>query len=242
MSDTLSFLLNQSNTNPTSGGGGARWSDNATIETSRQCDMCFGLAAIMVGAWKSPPVPTQSPRTFAQPVRYSRGSCCRLSCYVFVCFGNGFQVAIVAHVTWWLMGMSAFSQHPVPNQKKKTLKWNLSAIQDEGHVEQVLSVSPDTVTHWHVDAHFSFGPSGHAFKSRKRPFCKQGWVCGAVTAQPPKEKLRLYAWTVWGSLYSSSMSPHGGGLIGGPKEPPVLSPLITKASRCVWAEDGGEGK
>lgn len=38
----------------------------------------------------------------------------------------------------------------------------------------------------------------------------------AMTVQPPKGRLGLYAWTVWGSLYSSVMSPHGGGLIGGP--------------------------
>lgn len=46
------------------------------------------------------------------------------------------------------------------------------------------------------------------------------------------KKLRLYAWTVRGCLYSSVLSPHGGGLIGGPKEPHVLSPAITKASGC----------
>lgn len=61
----------------------------------------------------------------------------------------------------------------------------------------------------------------------------------AMTVQPPKERLRLYAWTVWGSLYSSAMSPHGGGLIGGPKEPPVLSPPLTKASGCGRVADGG---
>ncbi len=64
----------------------------------------------------------------------------------------------------------------------------------------------------------------------------------AMSVQPPKGRLRLYAWTVWGSLYSSAMSPHGGGLIGGPKEPPVLSPVLTKASGCGRAEDGGGGK
>lgn len=35
------------------------------------------------------------------------------------------------------------------------------------------------------------------------------------------------------------MSPHGGGLIGGPKEPPVLSPMLTKTSVCGCVEDGG---
>lgn len=35
------------------------------------------------------------------------------------------------------------------------------------------------------------------------------------------------------------MSPHGGGLIGGPKEPPVLSPVLTKTSGCGCVEDGG---
>lgn len=38
------------------------------------------------------------------------------------------------------------------------------------------------------------------------------------------------------------MSPHGGGLIGGPKEPPVLSLVLTKTSGCSGVEDGGEGK
>lgn len=36
------------------------------------------------------------------------------------------------------------------------------------------------------------------------------------------------------------MSPHGGGLIGGPKEPPVLS--LTKTSGCGRVEDGGGGQ
>lgn len=62
----------------------------------------------------------------------------------------------------------------------------------------------------------------------------------AMTVQLSKGRPRLYAWTVWGSLYSSAMSPHGGGLIGGPNEPPVLSPLLTKTSGCVRAEDWGE--
>lgn len=35
--------------------------------------------------------------------------------------------------------------------------------------------------------------------------------------------------------------PNGEGLIGGPKEPPVLSPLLTKASGCGRVEDGGGG-
>lgn len=35
--------------------------------------------------------------------------------------------------------------------------------------------------------------------------------------------------------------PTGEGLIGGPKEPPVLSPLLTKASGCGRVEDGGGG-
>lgn len=51
-----------------------------------------------------------------------------------------------------------------------------------------------------------------------------------MTLEPPKGRLRLYAWTVWGSRHSSAMSPHGGGLIGGPKEPPVLSTVLTKTS------------
>lgn len=52
----------------------------------------------------------------------------------------------------------------------------------------------------------------------------------AMTGRPPKGRLRLYAWTVWGSRHSSAMSPHGGGLIGGPKELPVLSTVLTKTS------------
>ncbi len=64
----------------------------------------------------------------------------------------------------------------------------------------------------------------------------------AMTVQTPKGRLRLYAWTVRGSLYSSAMSPHGGGLIGGPKEPPVLSPALTKTSGCGHVEYGGGGK
>ena len=71
------------------------------------------------------------------------------------------------------------------------------------------------MTHWHPDARL-FGPAGRAFKSTRGPFWKQGWICVAMTVRPPKGRLRLYAWTVRGSLYSSPMSPHGGGLIGGP--------------------------
>lgn len=59
-----------------------------------------------------------------------------------------------------------------------------------------------------------------------------------MTVQPPKGRLRLYAWTVWGSPYSLGMSPHGGGLIGGPKDPPVLSPVLTKALGWGHVEDG----
>ena len=47
------------------------------------------------------------------------GSCCRLSCYVFVCFGNGFQVAIVVYVTWWLMGKIHLRLTPSPSPPKK---------------------------------------------------------------------------------------------------------------------------
>lgn len=64
----------------------------------------------------------------------------------------------------------------------------------------------------------------------------------AMTVWPANGGLRLYAWTVRGSLYSSAMSPHGGGLIGGPREPPVLSPALTKTSGCGRVEDGGGGK
>lgn len=42
-----------------------------------------------------------------------------------------------------------------------------------------------------------------------------------------------------GSFYSLVMSPHGEGLIGGPKQPPVLSLLLTKALGCGCMEDRG---
>lgn len=54
-------------------------------------------------------------------------------------------------------------------------------------------------------------------------------LCGDDS--PPSEgKTKIIRWTVWGSRHSSALSPHGGGLIGGPKEPPVLSTVLTKTS------------
>lgn len=43
-------------------------------------------------------------------------------------------------------------------------------------------------------------------------------------------KTEIIWWMVWGSRHSSAMLPHGEGLIGGPKEPPVLSTVLTKTS------------
>lgn len=60
-----------------------------------------------------------------------RGSSCGLSCYVFVCFGNGFQVTIVPYVTWWLMGkIHLLLTTPFPPQA--TLAWTHSK-KDEFH-------------------------------------------------------------------------------------------------------------
>lgn len=56
LSETHSFPLKA---NP-----GLRLSDNATIETSRHCDMCFGSPAIEVVHSKVPPAPPQSPLQF----------------------------------------------------------------------------------------------------------------------------------------------------------------------------------
>lgn len=54
-------------------------------------------------------------------------------------------------------------------------------------------------------------------------------LCGADSTAS-EGKTKIIRWTVWGSRHSSAMSPHGGGLIGGPKEPPVLSMVLTKTS------------
>lgn len=108
------------------------------------------------------------------------GSCCRLSCYVFVCFGNGFQVAIVAYVTWWLMGkihLLLIPPQPLPWAQSQPCMPSKMNTQRE---EQVPSYSPDKVTHWHPDARF-FEPAGRAFKSSRRPLWKQGWICVAMT-------------------------------------------------------------
>lgn len=154
-------------------------------------------------------------------------SCCRLSCYVFVYFGNGFQVAIVAHVVRWLMGKTQLLQSPalLPSQSHS---WTQPR-------EQVPSSSFDKVTHWHPDAHFL---DQRAVPLNQGDFAENKVESVCLWLQ--KGRLRLHAWTVWGSLYSSAMSPHGGGLIGGPKEPPVLSSSLTKALGCGCVEDGGE--
>ena len=116
------------------------------------------------------------------------GSCCRLSRYVFVCFGNGFQVAIVAYVTRWLMGKIHLLLTPPPLLPPQTiLVWLPRWTHSER--EQVPSHPPDKVTHWRPGA--LFGPAGRAFKSRRSTFCKQGWICVAMTAQPPKEKAEI---------------------------------------------------
>lgn len=56
----------------------------------------------------------------------------------------------------------------------------------------------------------------------------------AKAVQPPKGRLGLYAWTVWGSLYSLAMSPHGGGLIGGPRFVPGAHKGVGVRLRRGW--------
>lgn len=64
------------------------------MEPSHHRDVCFGSPA---NVSEVSSVSCPSPLEFTRPsVRVPAG---RLSCYVFVCFGNGFQVAIVAYVT-----------------------------------------------------------------------------------------------------------------------------------------------
>lgn len=76
------------------------------------------------------------------------GSCCRLSCYVFVCFGNGFQVGIVAYVTWWLMGkIHLLLTPPSPPKRHPCVPCGVNT-------QWVPSHSSDKVTRWHPDARF----------------------------------------------------------------------------------------
>lgn len=101
------------------------------------------------------------------------GSCCRLSCYVFVCFGNGFQVAIVVYVTWWLMGKIHLLLTPLSFSLQKP---SLYVFQDEHIVRGTSSI----LFSWQSDSLASgcfFGPTGRALKSRSRPLWKQGWIC-----------------------------------------------------------------
>lgn len=135
-------------------GGWVRRCDNTTIETSRHCDMCFDSPAFIQ---KSPLRLLNhhfSLHSLSLRLRF-RGR--RLSCYVFVCFGNGFQVAIVVYVTWWLMGKIHLLLTPPASPPKATLV--CPSRMNTQWEEQVPSYSPDKVTHWHPDARF-FAPAG----------------------------------------------------------------------------------
>lgn len=151
--------------------GGLLWRDNATFETSRHFDMYFSSPASVHLKVRS--VLPQSPLWFMLPVPPPPiwGACCRLSCYVFVYFGNRFQVAIVIYVTWWLMGKihllwSPPTTPPTPSPPKVFPSW-----MNTQREERVPSYSHHKVTHWHPDAHF-FQPAGCAFKSNKKTFLK----------------------------------------------------------------------
>lgn len=113
------------------------------------------------------------------------------------------------------MGKTQLLPSPLSSPPKATVEHSLE--------KQVPSSSFDKVTHWHPDAHFL---DQRAVPLNQGDFGEN--KVGSVCLWLQKGRLRLHAWTVWGSLYSSAMSPHGGGLIGGPKEPPVLCSSLTK--------------
>lgn len=200
---------------------------NVSIETSRLRHV-FRFTSNQVVPSIVSPAPTQSPLLVYIVCLSITSSCVRLYCYVFVCLGNGFQVAIVSYVTWWLMGkiyllllhLSSLSKPPLYTHR----------VKNKSH--------PILLTKWLTGfrMHPFFFFDQRAFKSRG-PFYKQGWICATMTW---KEKLSLYAWTVWGFFHSLAMLPHGEGLIGGPKELPVLSPKAHKDIR-VRSGRGLEG-
>lgn len=121
---------------------------------------------------------------------------------------------------------------PLPLQNFSLAGWT--------HRERNMS-HPIPMTKWLIGIRMLtfFDQQAVPLNQIRRRFWKQGRIWETMTVLPPKGRLGWYAWTVWGSLYSSAMSPHGGGLIGGPKEPPVLSPVLTKTSGCGCVEDGG---
>lgn len=214
------------------GHGGLVGNSNATVETSCRSDMfCHYSFTSFSRAYSITTLVYITCASFL-------GSCCLLSCYVFVCFGIWIQVAIVAYVTWWLMGKNHL---PPPLPSCPPLKHCLYAFWDE-HGEK-NKFHPILFTKWLIGFRMLafFWTSGLCLRIKQTLLKTSLILCGYDSAAP-NGRSRLYAWTVWRSPHSSAVSPHGGGLIGGPKELNVLSLLLTKALGCGRSEDWSGGK
>lgn len=136
---------------PISNGGGVHWSDKCNYWVISSLWHVFWFTSDRGCSFKSPPCAYSITTLVYIAWPSVWGSCCRLSCYVFVCFGNGFQVAIVVYVTWWLMGKIHLLLTPPSPFCSKSHPCTPSRMNTQWE-EQVPSYSPDKVTHWHPDA------------------------------------------------------------------------------------------
>ena len=112
--------------------GGTQWSDSSTIETSHHRDEHCSRP------FKKSPRAARLRLLNHHFSLHSLSIRLRLSCYVFVCLGNGFQAVIVAVVTWWLMGKFTFahSWHTCTHAHARAHETKLACLQGHAHSER----------------------------------------------------------------------------------------------------------